>query len=59
MIKSKDFVEILDQLKGIVGLGNYIDDALKMDSYLTDWRNQFQGLSPLILKPAEGFQFRG
>jgi len=53
MIKSKDFVEILDQLKGIVGLGNYIDDALKMDSYLTDWRNQFQGLSPLILKPAD------
>ena len=53
MIKSKDFVEILDQLKGIVGLGNYIDDALKMDPYLTDWRNQFQGLSPLILKPAD------
>ena len=53
MIKSKDFGEILDQLKGIVGLGNYIDDALKMDSYLTDWRNQFQGLSPLILKPAD------
>ena len=53
MIKSKDFVEILDQLKGIVGLGNYIDDALKMDPYLTDWRNQFKGLSPLILKPAD------
>ena len=53
MIKSKDFAEILDQLKGIVGLGNYIDDALKMDPCLTDWRNQFQGLSPVILKPAD------
>jgi len=53
MSNSKDFVEILDQLKAIVGQGNYIDDALKMDSYLTDWRNQFQGLSPLILKPTD------
>jgi len=53
MDKSKYFVEILDQLKGIVGQGNYIDDALKMNSYLSDWRNQFQGLSPLILKPVD------
>ena len=48
---SKNFGEILDQLKAIVGPKNYIDDALKMDSYLSDWRNQFHGTSPLILKP--------
>ena len=48
---SKNFDEILDQLKAIVGPKNYIDDALKMDSYLSDWRNQFHGASPLILKP--------
>ena len=48
---SKNFDEILDQLKAIVGPKNYIDDALKMDSYLSDWRNQFHGVSPLILKP--------
>jgi len=53
MSNSKDFVEILDQLKDIVGQGNYIDDALKMNSYLSDWRNQFKGLSPLILKPVD------
>ena len=45
--------DALKQLKAIVGSNNYIDDALKMDSYLHDWRNQFQGLSPLILKPID------
>ena len=50
---SKDFVEILNQLKDIVGQNNYIDNPLKMDSYLSDWRNQFQGISPLILKPVD------
>ena len=53
MSKSKDFIEIFDQLKGIVGSGNYIEDVLKMNSYLSDWRNQFKGLSPLILKPTD------
>ena len=53
MSKSKDFIEIIDQLKGIVGSGNYIEDVLKMNSYLSDWRNQFKGLSPLILKPTD------
>jgi len=53
MSKSIDYVEIFDQLKWIVGPGNYIEDALKMNSYLSDWRNQFKGLSPLILKPTE------
>jgi FAD/FMN-containing dehydrogenase len=53
MSKSKDFIEIIDQLKGIVGSDNYIEDVLKMNSYLSDWRNQFQGLSPLILKPSD------
>jgi FAD/FMN-containing dehydrogenase len=48
---SKNIDEILDQLKAIVGPKNYIDDALKMDPYLSDWRNQFHGASPLILKP--------
>ena len=48
---SKDINHILEQLKAIVGPNNYIDDVLKLDSYLSDWRNQFQGLSPLILQP--------
>ena len=51
MNNSKDFDGILKQLKVIVGSNNYIDDVLKMGSYLSDWRNQFQGVSPLILKP--------
>ena len=39
MDKSKYFFEILDQLKAIMGQGNYIDNALKMNSYFSDWRN--------------------
>jgi len=50
---TEDIFEIINQLKVIVGLDNYIDDALKMERYLSDWRNQFQGLSPLILKPID------
>ena len=53
MSKSIDYVERLNQLKVIVGQNNYIDDPFKMDSYLSDWRDQFQGLSPLILKPSD------
>ena len=52
MTSSVDLNNILTQLKTIVGQNNYIDDVLKMDSYLSDWRNQFKGLSPLILKPS-------
>ncbi|MEC7596624.1 MAG: FAD-binding oxidoreductase [Pseudomonadota bacterium] len=44
--------EALIQLKSVVGQSNYIDDPKKMDAYLSDWRNNFQGSSPLILKPA-------
>ena len=51
MNNSKDFDDILKQLKVIVGSNNYIDDVLKMGPYLSDWRDQFQGVSPLILKP--------
>jgi len=53
MTSSKELNHILTQLKTIVGQNNYIDDVLKMNSYLSDWRNQFKGLSPLILKPTD------
>ena len=53
MTSSKELNNILTQLKTIVGQNNYIDDVLKMGSYLSDWRDQFQGISPLILKPTD------
>ena len=51
MTNSSNPVEIIDQLKAIVGVQNYIEDTSKMDSYLNDARGLFNGLSPLILKP--------
>ena len=48
---SSDLAESIKRLKKIVGPDNYIDDAIKMQRYLSDWRSQFQGRSPLILKP--------
>ena len=51
MNSIKNIEGAFKQLKLIVGPNNFIDDVLKMDSYLSDWRNQFNGLSPLILKP--------
>ena len=53
MNKSKVSNEILEQLKAIVGINNFIDDVNNMNAYLTDWRNQFHGSSPLILKPLD------
>ena len=53
MNKSNISNETLDQLKSIVGINNFIDDVNDMSAYLSDWRNQFHGLSPLILKPVD------
>jgi FAD/FMN-containing dehydrogenase len=51
MNKSKVSSVVLDKLKSIVGSNNFIDDVKNMEVYLNDWRNQFHGLSPLVLKP--------
>ena len=50
MINSSHPVEIIDQLKEIVGERNYIEDTSHMNSYLNDARGLLHGLSPLILK---------
>ena len=51
MITSSNPVEIINQLKAIVGSQNYIEDTSQMESYLNDARGLFHGMSPLILKP--------
>ena len=51
MNSDSNFTEALNKLKSIVGQSNYIDDEKAMAAYLSDWRNHFSGLSPLILKP--------
>ena len=51
MNSNSNFTEALYKLKSIVGPSNYIDDEKAMAAYLSDWRNHFSGLSPLILKP--------
>ena len=51
MNSDSNFTEALNKLKSIVGPSNYIDDEKAMAAYLSDWRNHFSGLSPLILKP--------
>ena len=51
MINSSHPIEIIDRLKEIVGVRNYIEDTSHMNSYLNDARDLFHGLSPLILKP--------
>ena len=53
MNKSKVSNVVLDKLKAIVGSKIFIDDVKNMDAYLSDWRNQFHGSSPLILKPLD------
>ena len=51
MNQSSLFTQVLQELRSIVGSNNYIDDVKDMGGYLSDWRNNFSGQSPLILKP--------
>ena len=51
MKKSSVSTKALRELRSIVGSNNYIDDIKDMGRYLSDWRNNFSGQSPLILKP--------
>ncbi len=51
MNKSSVLTKALRELRSIVGSNNYIDDIKDMGRYLSDWRNNFSGQSPLILKP--------
>jgi len=51
MKTNSNLTEAIQKLKDIVGSNNFIDDDKEMDVYLSDWRNHFSGLSPLILKP--------
>jgi FAD/FMN-containing dehydrogenase len=51
MNKSSFLTQALQELRSIVGSNNYIDDVKDMGGYLSDWRNNFSGQSPLILKP--------
>ena len=51
MNKSSVLTKALQELRSIVGSNNFIDDVKDMGGYLSDWRNNFSGQSPLILKP--------
>jgi len=51
MNQSSLFTQVLQELRSIVGSNNYIDDVKDMGGYLSDWRDNFSGQSPLILKP--------
>ncbi len=41
----------LDALKSILGPGGYIDDPADMAPHLTEWRDRWQGITPLIARP--------
>ena len=43
--------KILDRLKTIVGVNNYLVDEFKTTPYLQDWEKKYSGKSPIILKP--------
>ena len=43
---------VLDQLKDAVGPKGFIADPADMEPFLTEWRDLYRGVSPLILRPA-------
>ena len=50
MTTSSHPIEIIDRLKAIVGVRNYIEETTNMSSYLNDARGLFHGLSPTDIK---------
>lgn len=41
----------IDGLKHLLGLGGYVDDPAEMVPYLTEWRDRWQGDTPLVARP--------
>src|SRR5437868_3376341 len=41
-----------ERLKQIVGPGGWTDDPDELAPHLVEWRNRYQGATPLLLRPA-------
>jgi len=44
--------DILDRLRAVVGPRGFVADPAEMAPYLTEWRDLWHGVSPLVLRPA-------
>lgn len=44
--------EIIEEFKAITGPSGWVDDAVELEPYLTEWRGLFRGYTPLLLLPA-------
>jgi FAD/FMN-containing dehydrogenase len=42
----------LERLKQIVGAGGWTDDPDELAPHLVEWRNRYQGATPLLLRPS-------
>ena len=40
-----------DKLKSIVGDGGWIDDPVELEPHLTEWRDTWQGRTPIMVLP--------
>ncbi len=43
--------ETIDRLKAIVGPKGWIDDASGIEPYVTSWRDNYHGRTPLVVRP--------
>jgi len=44
--------EVLQRIERVVGPAGLVRDLVMMQSYLTDWRNAYQGQAALVVRPA-------
>ena len=44
--------QVIAELKTITGVSGWLDDAVELEPYLTEWRGLFRGQTPLMLLPA-------
>src|SRR4051812_39799803 len=49
----------LDRLKQIVGAGGWTDNPDEIAPHLVEWRNRYQGATPLLLRPASAAEVAG
>src|SRR6185436_10673443 len=42
---------VIDRLKALAGAGGWSDDPNEIAPLVTEWRDKYQGSTPLLLKP--------
>lgn len=52
MTRARPSKDVLDRLKAAAGAGGWSEDAVEIAPHLVEWRERYQGATPLLLRPS-------